>query len=208
MLTVHHLETSRSTRVIWLLEELGLPYELVTYRRDVRLRAPPALAEIHPLGKAPVLVDDGLVIAESAVILTHVNERHGGGRLAPARSTPAHVTHEEWLHYAEGSASFPILTTLIGGMTGGLSEGLDGFIRPLLARTFDYIAQGVGAGPFLLGEMFTLADIQIAYQLAVAESAGMLEDRPALTDYLRRLEGREAFGRAVAKGGPMTRQPG
>jgi len=204
MITLHHLTFSRSTRIVWALEELGISYEMVTYQRDETFRAPPELAAVHPLGKAPILVDGGLTIAESGAILTHLNDRHGAGRLAPAPGTDARTVHDEWLHYVEGSAAFPIMLTLIGGMVGGLPEGLSGFVSPERAKTLAYVAGRIGDGPWLMGANFTIADIQLGYLIELAESAGLLAEYQKLRDYLARLKARPAYQRAIAVGGPVV----
>ncbi len=204
MITLHHLAYSRSTRILWALEELGIPYEMVVHQRDENFRAPPELAAVHPLGKAPVLVDDGLTIAESGAILTHLNDRHGGGRLAPLAGTDERTVHDEWLHYVEGSAAFPIMLTLIGGMVGGLQEGLTRFVNPERAKTLGYIAERMGGGPWLLGAEFTIADIHLAYLIEVADSAGLLAEYPQLRDYLARIQARPAYQKAIALGGPVV----
>lgn len=204
MITLHHLVFSRSTRVLWALEELGIPYELVVHQRTPAFRAPPELAAVHPLGKAPVIVDDGLVIAESGAILTYLNDRYGGGRLAPAADSDGRVLHDEWLHYVEGSAAMPIMLTLIGGMMGGLPDNLAAFVQPELAKTIGYIADGVGKGPWLMGEDFTIADIQLAYLVELADRAGLTVDHPQLKAYLSRLQTRPAYQKAIALGGPVV----
>jgi len=204
MITLHHLEFSRSTRILWALEELELHYDLVVYQRDQAFRAPPALSAIHPLGKAPVIVDDGLTIAESGAILTHLNEQHGGGRLAPQRGSDEWPIHDEWLHFVEGSAAFPIMLTLIGTMIGGLQEGLAAFVVPERAKILAYVAGRVGDCPWLMGTKFTMADIQLAYVIELAEAAGLLADHPSLLDYLARLKERAAYKKAIAVGGPVV----
>jgi glutathione S-transferase len=204
MITVHHLNFSRSNRVIWLLEELGIPYELVKYERDGSFRAPAALKAIHPLGKAPVVADDGLVLAESAVILTYINDRHGGGRFAPKPGTQKRVLHDEWLHYVESSAAFPIMMTLIGNMMGGLPDGLWRFARSEVKKALDYTASGLTTAPFIAGEGFTIADIQFAYPLENAQQAGLLDDYAVLRSYLARLKKRSAYAKAIEIGGPMV----
>lgn len=204
MIIVHHLNFSRSTRVLWLLEELGLPYELVSYQRDANFRAPASLKSVQPLGKAPVIEDGGLVLAESAVILAHINDRHGAGRLAPPAGSDTRAIHDEWLHYAESTAGFSLMMTVIGAMAGGLSDALQGFIAPELRKTLDYWSQGIGDGPWLMGDAFTIADIQTGYLIASAEHAGLLSEHPALIAYLDRLKARPALVRAIAAGGPMV----
>jgi glutathione S-transferase len=207
MIVLHHLSFSRSHRVIWLMEELGLPYRLVSYARDQNFRAPPELAAVHPLGKAPVIEDNGIVLAESAVILTYINERYGSGRLAPARDSDLYFLHEEWLHYVESTAALPIMMMRIGDLSGGLAEGTRKFIQPTLEKTLRHIANRVEAGPYLMGDHFTLADIQMAYILEIAASSGSLADRPVLAAYLSRLRARPAFEKANEIGGPMLPPP-
>lgn len=204
MITLHHLNFSRSTRVLWLLEELGVEYELVTYERDQNLRAPASLARIHPLAKAPVISDGSLVIAESATILRYLHDRYGHGTLTPAPATDAHVIHEEWLDYVESSAALPVMITLLGKLTGGMSAGMEGFSQPELRRTLDHIAGGVARGPFLMGDRLTLADIQMSYLLAMAQWAASLDAHPALVAYFARLQSQPGFLKALARGGPMT----
>ena len=203
MLVVHHLNSSRSTRVLWLLEELGVEYKLVRYQRDAHMRAPAALKDVHPLGKAPVIQDGDLMLAESAAILRYINDSYGEGRFAPPVGSTEAATHDEWLQYAESSAGLPIMVTLLGGLTGGLPDGLKGFIQPELAKTLDYISDGMTPGPFLMGEDFTLADIQMSYLLILAESTGLLGDHPRIIEYLRHVETRPAFAKAIEVGGPI-----
>lgn len=203
MIKVHHLNYSRSTRILWLMEELGLPYEIVPYSRDPQtFRAPDSLKGIHPLGKAPVIEDGDLILAESGAIVEYIIARHGGGRLAPAADTPEWAAYIEWLHYAEGSAMFPILAQLLGAMSGGIG-GLAGFVEPEIKKTLAYIAGQVQPTGYLLAE-FSGADIQMFYVIEAAKMGGMLGDYPALTDYLARLESRPAFKIALEKGGPVA----
>jgi len=203
MLTLHHLETSRSSRVIWLLEALGTEYELVTHKRGPDMRALPELAEVHPLGKAPTIVDDELVLVESATILRYIAERYGSGRFMPPAGTHARARHDEWLDYAESSLMMPLMTKLMGLMTGGLPPGLDHFASGELEKSLSYIEKGIGEGPFLLGEEVTLADIQLSYCLAMAEVAGMLQGHPGLSAYWQRLQADPGYKRAIEVGGPL-----
>ena len=204
MITLHHLNFSRSTRALWLLEELGLAYELKSYARDRNFRAPAELAAVHPLGKAPTLVDDDLVLAESATILRYLEQKYGDGRLVPAPGTPDRAIHDEWLDFVESSAGLPIMLTLIGGMTGGLSPGLAGFTAPELTKALAYISDRVKDRHFLMGERFTLADIQMSYLLAALRNVGQLDAYPAVAAYLERLEATPGLAKAIAIGGPMT----
>jgi glutathione S-transferase len=204
MITLHHLNFSRSTRVLWLLEELGIDYDLVRYERTPGFRAPETLSEVHPLGKAPVLQDDDLTLAESATILAYLAGRYGDGRFMPTPGTADAAIHDEWLQYGESSAGLPIMMTLLGGMLGGLPDHISRFTTPELKKAFDYIEARLGAGgPYLMGETFTIADIQLAYMLDVAESSGMLGGHPALGAYLSTLKARPALVRALEIGGPM-----
>lgn len=204
MLTLHHLNYSRSTRVLWLLEELGIEYDLVKYERDANFRAPAALRAIHPLGKAPVLVDGDLTLAESATILSYIDRTYGEGRFAPAADTPEGAIHDEWLQYVESSAALPIMMTAIGGMMGGLPDGLAAFVKHEVKKTLDYIAARVSQGPYLMGQDLTLADIQMCYLLETAQAAGLLADQPEVTAYFERLKARPAFAAATEIGGPLS----
>jgi glutathione S-transferase len=203
MLTLHHLNYSRSIRVLWLLEELGIEYDLVKYERDANFRAPPELKAIHPLGKAPVLVDGDLTLAESASILAYIDERHGDRRFSPPADSDAAAVHDEWLQYVESSASLPIMMTSLGKRMGGLPDGLAKFTGPEVTKTLDYIAAGVGEGPYLMGDQLMLADIQMCYILAIAEGAGLLKEHPDVAAYLDRLRARPAFIAATEIGGPL-----
>lgn len=203
MLTLHHLNYSRSIRILWLLEELGIEYDLVKYERDTNFRAPPELKAIHPLGKAPVLVDDDLTLAESASILAYIDERYGDRRFSPPADSDAAAIHDEWLQYVESSAALPIMMTMFGKRMGGLPDGLAKFTGPEVTKTLDYIASGVGDGPYLMGETLMLADIQMCYMLAIAESSGLLVEHPTVQAYLDRLRARPAFVAATEIGGPL-----
>ncbi len=203
MITLHHLAYSRSHRILWLLEEAGLPYHLVRYDRDANFKAPPALAKVHPLGKSPVIEDGTLILAESAVILKYIDVRYAGGRFSPPRDTDAYFVHEEWLEFVESTAALPIMITRIGALTGGLTERMGQFVKPVLGKTLASIATAMIDQHYLMGEAFTLADIQIAYPLEVAARMGLLDPYPPLKAYLDRLRARPAFQKAVEIGGPM-----
>ena len=205
MLKLHHLQYSRSTRIIWLMEELGLPYELVSYERDpATFRAPDSLKSLNPLGKAPTVEDGDLVIAESGAIIEYVVETYGNGRLAPAKGERERSKYLEWLHFAEGSAMFPILVVLLGKMTGDTSGGVQDFVRPELEKTLNYLASALSSNDYLLASGFSAADIQMSYVIEAARMGGMLDGQPGLTAYLERLEQRPAYRRAIEKGGPVA----
>ncbi len=204
MIQLHYLERSRAIRVLWLLEELGAEFELVQYQRDANHRAPTTLKAVHPLGKSPVIVDGDLVLAESSAILRYVDARCGENRFSPPQGTDAAAIHDEWLDYVEGSAAFPIMLTLVGGMTGGLSEKMHAFVAPGLDAALRYIAAGVSEGPFLMGERLTLADMQLFYLVQVADRAKLLAEHPALTAYLARLMDQPGLKRAMERVGEAT----
>lgn len=205
MITVHHLNFSRSMRVLWLMEELGLKYNLVKHERTAQFRSPDTLKAVSPLGKAPCIEDGSLVLAESGVVLDYINTRYGGGKLAPPAGTDASWVHNEWLHYAESSAALPIMMDLLGKMTGGgLPAGLSAFTEGELAKTLKHIETGIGNGPFLMDELFTIADIQLAYLLMLMRRNGRLESSPVVSAYLDRLEQRPAYTKALEIGGPVV----
>jgi len=200
VVTVYHLNESRSVRVLWLLEELDAPYEIVRFQRDHTRRAPPELAKVHPLGKAPVIQDGDLVLAESGAIVEYLVERHGGGRLAPRPETAAWGLYLQWLHFAEGSAMLPLLLELftnMGLIPGGKDSGLMGFVRLELGKQLDYIERELGEKEHLLGA-FTAADVMMGFPLDLAERQGHLAGRPRLLAYVERLRARPAYQRAQA----------
>jgi glutathione S-transferase len=217
MLTVHHLNDSRSQRVLWLLEELGLSYEIKRYQRDPKtMRAPASLRAVHPLGKSPVLTDGDLVLAESGAIIEYLVERYGNGRLIPALGTAERLRYRYWLHYAEGSAMPPLLLKLVFDRME--SEPAPFFIRPLLRaivskvkRAFiepeltshlDYLESELGKSTWFAGEELTAADIQLSFPLEAARSrAGLARDRPRLVAFLERIHALPAYQRALERGG-------
>ena len=213
MLTVHHLNNSRSQRILWLLEELEVPYRIEMYQRLSPIPlAPPELKQVHPLGKSPVITDQGHTIAESGAVIEYILDRYGGGRLRPDRETDDYVRHTEWLYYAEGSAMLPLLLHLYAGFLGEGAAPLRDRIDSEIANHLSYIAGAVGGREFIIGHALTGADIQIAFVLEAAEASGFSKDRPALKTYLARLQERPAYKRAIDKGGPYdlsaNRRPG
>ena len=200
MITVYHLNESRSQRILWLLEEIDAPYEIVRFERDATRRAPPELAKVHPLGKSPVIRDGELVLAESGAIVEYLVERHGGGRLAPRPDTAAHAHYLQWLHFAEGSAMLPLLFDLFMGMgliPGGKDGPLGGFVKQELARQLDWVDAELGDKPHLLGA-FTAADVMMGFPLDLTERQGHLAVHPRLREYVARLRARPAYARAQA----------
>ena len=218
MLIVHHLNDSRSQRVLWMLEELGTPYEIRHYARDATTRlAPPALLAVHPLGKSPVVEDDGLTVIESGAIVDYILRRHGGGRLQPAAGTPAFEAYNQWLHYAEGSAMPPLLLKLIFDRIESApmpffakpfakaiaGKAKAGFIAPQIAGHLDFMEGELGKSTWFAGEDFTGADIQMSFPIEAAQARGGLNaSRPKLMAYLERIHARPAYQRALERGGP------
>jgi len=203
MLTVHHLNNSRSQRILWLLEELGVPYEVVKYQRMAPIpMAPPELKKVHPLGKSPVITDGGHTIAESGAIVEYILEKYGSGRLRPDPDSDDHFRYIEWLHYAEGSAMVPLLLHLYAGFLGESAAPLRPRIDSEIASHLSYIAHALDGREFLVGASLTAADIQIAFVLEAAQASGFLKGYPALEAWLARLQARPAYGRAIEKGGP------
>lgn len=218
MITVHHLENSRSQRVLWLLEELGPEYRVKRYARDAETRlAPPALRKVHPLGKSPVITDGKVTVAESGAIVEYLLEVYGmDSGLVPAPGTPERLRYTYWLHYAEGSAMPPLLLSLIfrkmpeapmpffvrpvvRGIAGKVQKS---FIRPQLALHLDFMEAELGKSTWFAGDAFSAADIQMSFPVEAAGAGGLLETRPRLQSFLERIAARPAYQRALAKGGP------
>ena len=222
MITVHHLNNSRSQRILWLLEELGLPYEIVHYQRDPQtMLAPPELKQIHPLGKSPVVeLDGGEKLAESGAIIETLVERYGAGRLAPAAGTPEFARYRYWLHYAEGSAMPPLLLKLVFDriasakapffakpvIDGIVDKAMSRFISPQLTTHLDYMEGELAERDWFAGPEFTAADVQMSFPLEAAQArAGLTADTyPRLSDWLARIHARPAYARAEARGGPLS----
>ena len=220
MIIVHHLNNSRSQRVLWLLEELALPYEIKKYQRDAKtMLAPPELKAVHPLGKSPVITDDGVTVAESGAIIEYLIERHGHGRLVPAPGTPERLAYRYWLHFAEGSAMTPLLLKLIfekvktspmpffvRPIARGISDRvLALMVDPNLARQLDYMETELGKREWFAGNEFSAADIQMSFPVeASAQRAGLDASRPKLMAFLQRIHARPAYRQALERGGPYS----
>ena len=201
MLKVHHLNNSRSQRIVWLMEELGVDYEIVPYQRDATTNlAPPELKAVHPLGKSPVITDGAITIAESGAIVEYTVARHGGGRLRPDPASDAHVAYMEWLHYSEGSAMLPLMMNLYVMRLGEAGAPLHPRINGEIDNNLAYIAGALGDKDYLLGE-FTGADLQMSFVMEVARAFGKLAAYPTLAAYIARLQARPAFKRSIEKGG-------
>ncbi|MEP4147880.1 MAG: glutathione S-transferase family protein [Halioglobus sp.] len=202
MLTIHHLRVGRSLFTVWLLEELELEYHLVEYNRDPEtMRAPPELKSAHPLGKSPVIDDDGLVLSESGAIAAYLLEKHDpDNRFSPPRSDlDAWAEYNQWLHYAEGSVFTPLMMKLLSLRAGGTAEMLDVFADPEVALHFGHIANKLGDNNYILGDKLSGADFGIGYMVNMAHMLGLLEPFPTLVAYVERLRARPAFQRAVER---------
>jgi len=215
MITVHHLNNSRSQRVLWLLEELGLPYEIQHYQRHPATNlAPPELLQVHPLGKSPVVTDGDATVAETGAVLEYLVDR-AGGRLRPAANTPEHRRYTYWLHFAEGSAMPPLLMTLILGrirksgpffvraITRRVADAVtESFVAPNIRRQLQFIESELQSRPWFTGSEFSAADVMMSFPLEVAVVRGGLDARyPKLNDWLARIHARPAYQQALKRGG-------
>ncbi|HEX4294568.1 MAG TPA: glutathione S-transferase [Rhizomicrobium sp.] len=200
---VHHLNNSRSQRILWLLEELGAPYEIVKYQRGSPMPfAPPELKEIHPLGKSPVMTDNGMTIAESGAEVEYLIDTYGKGRFKPKQGTDDYWRYIEWIHYAEGSAMLPLLMALYTGMMGDTAAMLKPRVDSEIANHLSYMESGIKGRDFFVGNDLTGADIQLLF---VCEAAGArLEPYPELVKYRARMQDRAAYKRGIEKGGPYA----
>lgn len=217
MIVVHHLNNSRSQRILWLLEELGLPYEIKKYQRDPKtMLAPPELRAVHPLGKSPVITDGDITVAESGAIIEYLLETYGEGRLVPPAGTPDKRRFTYLLHYAEGSAMPPLLLKLVFDkvetspmpffakpIAKGIAQKVkSSFIMPNLKANLDFLEGELQQSTWFAGEAFTAADIQISFALEAAAARGGLDARyPKLSDFLQRIHARPAYQRALERGG-------
>ncbi|MES1990752.1 MAG: glutathione S-transferase [Pseudomonadota bacterium] len=202
MLKVHHLNNSRSQRILWLLEEMGTPYEIIKYQRDaVTNLAPPDLKKIHPLGKSPVIDLDGEVIAESGAIVEILTRKFGNGKLSPAPDSKDYNRYIEWLHFAEGSAMLPLMLALYTGRLGEAAAPLQPRINSELDNYFGYMNSRVAKGGYLMGKDFSSADIENSFVLEAGKVRGFLANYPNLLDLITRLQARPAYKRALEKGG-------
>lgn len=217
MITVHHLNNSRSQRILWLLEELGLAYEIKKYQRDPKtMLAPPELKAVHPLGKSPVITDGEVVVAESGAIVEYLVERYGNGRLVPAAGSPDKLKYTYFLHFAEGSAMSPLLMKLVfdrveNGPMPFFAKPIaraiarkvkDGFINPNIQAQLDYLEAELAQRPWFAGSEFTAADIQMSFPLEAATARGGLGARyPQLLGFVQRIHARPAYQRALERGG-------
>ena len=218
MLIVHHLNNSRSQRVLWLLEELGLPYEIKYYQRNAKtMLAPPELRAVHPLGKSPVVTDGDVTVAETGAIVEYLVDK-AGGKLRPAAGTPERLRWTFWLHYAEGSLMSPLLMKLVfsimpsrsplllRGMVKNITRRAQmGFVDPQLANHFDFLESELGKSTYFAGDEFSAADVMMSFPLETgALRGGAFEGRPRLKAFVERIHARPAYKTAIEKGGPYV----
>ena len=220
MIIVHHLNNSRSQRILWLLEELGLDYEIKKYQRDANtMLAPPELRAIHPLGKSPVITDGDTTVAESGAIIEYLLERYGNGRFIPAAGTPEKLRYTYFLHYAEGSAMTPLLMKLVFDrvetspmpffakpIARGIAKKVkSGYIMPQIVQHLSYLEGELAKSTWFAGDAFTAADIQISFVLEAGSARGGLGAKyPKLGEFLSRIHARPAYQRALERGGPYA----
>jgi glutathione S-transferase len=218
MIVVHHLEDSRSQRILWLLEELGQPYEVRRYARDPKSRlAPPELLAVHPLGKSPVITDDGRVVAETGAIVEYLVDRYGNGRLRPAQGTDAQLAYTYWLHFAEGSAMPPATMKLVFDMLPArtpflvrpiaamIGKAVDAqYLAPTIARQMAIIEETLGKSPWFAGSAFSAADVMMSFPLEAAAARSGLKGLPKIAAWLETIHARPAYQRALEQGGPYA----
>lgn len=202
MITVHHLNNSRSQRVLWLLEELGLDYQIEKYQRDAQSNlAPDALQKLHPLGKSPVLTDDDKTIIESAAIIDYVVRHYSKGRLTPAPGTDAHEEYLQWMHYSEGSAMLPLMLKMYTGRLSDGGEELQPRITSELDNHFSYLNAALDNNDWFVDNTFSAADIQLSFVIQLGPMLHSLDAYPNLADFLDRIHARPAYQKALKKGG-------
>jgi glutathione S-transferase len=208
MIVVHHLNDSRSQRILWLLEELGLPYEIKRYQRDATTRlAPPELKAIHPLGKSPVITEGAATVIESGAIVDYILRHHGAGRLAPDPQSPAYDLYQQWLHYAEGSAMLPLMLFMYVGRLGDAGAALHPRLESEIANHIGYVNQSLEGRDWLMGDELTGADIQMSFVGEVTGAFGRLATYPNIAAWVARFQARPAYRAALEKGGPYNMGP-
>jgi glutathione S-transferase len=198
---VHHLNNSRSQRILWLLEELGVDYSVKLHMRDVVTNlAPPELLALHPLGKSPLIEDDNRIVMESGAIVEYLCERHGSAALVPARGSDDHVRHLELMHFAEGSAMTPILLSLYTGRLGDAAAPLQPRIEQQLESHFAFMESALSDSGHFIGNSLSAADIMLSFPAEIAVMQGRTADKPKLTAFVAAMHARPAWQRAAAKG--------
>ena len=202
MIIVHHLNNSRSQRILWLLEELEVPYEIKQYQRDAQTNlAPLELKTVHPLGKSPVITDDGRSIAESGAIVDYVIRHHGGGRLQPDPASAAYDEYQHWLHFAEGSGMLPLMLNLYVSRLGDAGAPLRPRIEDEIANVLGYVDAALAGRSYLLGDELSGADVQMSFVGELAGRQGKRAAYPALDTWVQRFQAQPAYQRAITRGG-------
>jgi len=205
MITVHHLNHSRSQRILWLLEELGVPYQIKHYQRDATTRlAPPELKAVHPLGKSPVIEDDGVKVAESGAITDYLIRKYGKDKFQPAETSPDYVAYQQWLHFAEGSAMLPFLLSLYVGRLGEAGAPLQPRINGEILNNLGYMNQALGDNDYFVGNKLSGADFMLSFVTDILQGRGMLDAFPNLKRFAETIQARPAWKAALEKGGPYT----
>jgi glutathione S-transferase len=205
MIVVHHLDDSRSQRILWLLEELGLPYEIRQHKRDPYTRlAPPELKSVHPLGKSPVIEDGSRVVAESGAIVDFILRRYGDGRLQPAQSSDSYDEFVHWMHYAEGSAMPALIIRINVARVGDAAASALPRLDSEIALQLDYINSRLEGRPYLLGDELTAADIQLSFVGELAAARFGIRDYPNVETWIKRFQRRPAYQAALARGGAYS----
>jgi glutathione S-transferase len=208
MLVVHHLNDSRSQRILWLLEELGAPYEIKPYARDATTRlAPPELTAVHPLGKSPVITDGDITIAESGAVVDYIQRKYGDGKLGPPAGEAASEKYKEWLHYAEGSAMLPLMLNMYVGRLGEAGSPLQPRIQSEMANHLGYVEGSLAGRDWLMGKDITAADIQMSFVGEVARAMGQMDKYPNIKGWVDRFQARPAYKRSLEKGGAYNLGP-
>ena len=205
MIEVHHLNNSRSQRVLWLLEELGLPYEIVKYQRDPQTNlAPESLKKIHPLGKSPAIRDGDQVVIESGAILEYLVRKHGRGRLAPAESSPDWPRYLQFMHYAEGSAMLPLMLKLYASRLGDAAAPLAPRIASEIENHIGWLDSELAGRDWFVGDALTAADIQLSFAIQATRMLYGIDKFPNLARFLERVKARPAYQKALERGGPYA----
>ncbi len=205
MITVHHLNNSRSQRILWMLEELGLDYEIIHYQRDKETSlAPDTLKEAHPLGKSPVLVDGEVRLAESGAVIEYLADTYGSDTWKPKTGSPEALRYLEWMHYSEGSAMLPLLLGLYVGRLGDAGAPLLPRIMGEMTNHFAYMNAALADRDWFAGDVMTACDVQMSFPLEAGQGTGLLTDYPGLSGFLARVQARPAYKKALVRGGPYT----
>ena len=221
MITVHHLADSRSQRVIWLLEELGLEYEVKRYERDAKTHlAPPELKAVHPLGKSPVISDGDLVVAETGAIIEYVLDVYGKGRLIPPAGSPERLRYTYWMHAAEGTVMPLLVMALIFGRVETdtpwfirpIAKAISGqvkssYLEPNIQANLEQMQAELERSTWFAGEEFTAADVQMSFPVEAAATRIDLAEYPKLREFLDRIHARPAYRAALEKGGSYAYGP-